>query len=520
MEESDFLALNVDQRKALQKELQAQKLYFGPIDGKSGDGMRAALNAQKSAQADQAKAAAAAEAQARADKLKEMEIENKRLELNINAGKQGAEDVLKTAAALRKANYDKDAQSGLGMATQSAASIAAPAVAGAAGLRFGQKVNDKLNSGQANRNKVLEGVAEDRIKGLTTREGARTGAKIAGAMPYENGLMRVLSRGGPQFGLGAISGVKGVQLLGDVNQEQPFYPRMADRAAGLGYLGFGVGLAKRGLEHMASPEVPPDARALAVINSNQLRRGNAIDEGPKLTPKQTLLAEARTAGVTGAGRMNMQQLTDALRKLPKTGVLGPLAAAGIAYGASPTDAQASPDGSSATGQDQALTNAGVAAGGTYGISRLMDALKGTGVGRALGAGGAMTVPMAAADAYDPTPERLAMDRNDLVRTLPSWMHVGKLGEAADMSKVPTPNPLRSEPGPGNQYYPLSSGQMPSQEPQQAATAPAPDQQGQSSLPSFGSLDELASAAEQDPELAAMIRELVTARLGQAQPQAQ
>lgn len=515
MEEQDFLALSVDQRKALQRQLQTQGLYAGPIDGKSGDGVRTALKAQKAAQAEQARAAATAEAQARSDKLKEQEIANKRLELETAAKSSGAEDALKVAAALRKAAYDKDAQSGLGIAANVASGAPAVLAGVGAGRMMGTGVNALMDASQRSKNDVLAATAADRVAGLTTREGARTGATLAGAMPSENSIMRVGGRMFPQFALGAAMAGKGGLMLHDDNEDNGFYPQMVNRAAGLGMIGAGTGLAERGITYGVAPGVAPDAKSIAVINSNQLRRGNAIEEGPKLTPKQALVAEARTAGVSGAGRMNMQQLTDALRKLPKTGIMAPLAAGTLAYAATPSDAQAAEGGGSVTGRDKALTNAGVVAGGTLGLQRLFDALKGTGIGKAVVSGvkfiGERTGPVML---------------NDMATGLGSYLESKGIMSSPDQrvadlsgaSELPQRNPLRSEPSPGNQYYPLSSGQMPQQQNQQQAAPEQPAQPQQSALPSFGSLDELAAAAEQDPQIAAMIRELVTARLGQAQAQ--
>ncbi len=291
---------------------------------------------------------------------------------------------------------------------------------------------------------------------------------------------------------------------------------MADRAFGIGNIGFGTGIMTQGIRQAASPGVSPDTKSLAVINSNQLRRGNVTEEA-KLTPKQALLADAKAAGVTGTGRMNVKQLTEALGKISKGGpLIAPVVAGSIAYGATPTDAQAS-TGDSVTGRDEALTNAGVAAGGTYGISKLLDALKNTGLGRALGGGMtmAMGAPQFATEAYNPPQEEKNRLRNVLAGNLPEWAQVGAIKDAADMSQVPEPSPMR--PAPGNPNYPLSSGQIPMEAPQQAAAAP---EQPQAAPQEFASLDDLAAAAEADPEMAALIRELVQARLAGDAQQAQ
>jgi hypothetical protein len=512
MEEHDFLALSTDQRKALQRQLQAQGYYAGPIDGKSGDGMRTALSAARAAEAGKAKAATDAAAQERADKLKEQEIANKRLEIETAAKTADAGNAEKTAAALRRTKYDEDAQSGLGLATTAAAGPGALMAGKILGYKVGEGINAKIDAGQTRRNEQLQKAAEDRVKGLTTREGAINATKLSGAMPQTTATLRALGRMAPHTGLGALALGTGAEFLSGGDPDQPFYPKMADRAFGVGNIGFGTGMLTQGIRQAASPGVSPDTGALAVINSNQLRRGNVAEEAAKLTPKQTLLAEAKAAGVTGTSRMNVTQLTEALRKIGKGGpLIAPLAAGTIAYGLTPDTAQAA-DGSNG----EALTNAGLAATAAGGYGMLLKAL-----GRVGNMAGPMSGPQMASDLTDIPQGDLNDIRNRLVRNLPSAMHVGALADAADMSQVPSPNPLRSQPEPGNAYYPLSESQMPQQAAPAGPAAPAQEAQPeQSALPSFASLDDLAAAAEQDPELAQMIAQLVQARLSDTQPQAQ
>lgn len=64
-----------------------------------------------------------------------------------------------------------------------------------------------------------------------------------------------------------------------------------------------------------------------------------------------------------------------------------------------------------------------------------------------------------------------MDRNITARNLPEFLQFGAVGRAREMAEVPEPNPQRTTPSPGNQYYPLS-GEMRSAE--SLSVPPIPD----------------------------------------------
>ncbi len=204
---------------------------------------------------------------------------------------------------------------------------------------------------------------------------------------------------------------------------------------------------------------------------------------------------------------NRSAVLQRLREISKTsGKLAlPLAAGVVAYDAATQPSEAADGTISEPGVGAGLAAGGTAAGATYGMQKLLGAL-----GKAGNMAGPMMAPQAASDMTDIPQDDLNSMRNAAVRNLPSWltqMSPG-LSQAADMSQVPEPSPMR--PAPGNQNYPLSSGQMPMEAPPQAA------QQPQAAPQEFASLDDLAAAAEADPELAAMIQQLVEARLGGAQ----
>ena len=268
-----------DQIRQAQTELKRLGLYRGKIDGSLGrkpdesDTIKALnqYSLQYTRELEQKASEQAAAEQERADRNEANRIANETLKLQQEGKTQKVQNETQTLANERTRIYQEQAGSPEGIATQSAANLVAPALTTSLGYYAGGKLNERLDRGQGNRNVVLRGAADDRVRGLTTREGANTGTKLSGAMPLGNPALRSLSRMAPHAGLAGIAGIKAYDLLND-DTEKPFYAEQADRAAGLGYIGFGAGLGKRGIEHAVSPGTPPDAQALSVINSSQLRR--------------------------------------------------------------------------------------------------------------------------------------------------------------------------------------------------------------------------------------------------------
>jgi hypothetical protein len=129
----------------------------------------------------------------------------------------------------------------------------------------------------------------------------------------------------------------------------------------------------------------------------------------------------------------------------KAGWLLPLTAGGLAYDAARSEAEAA--GADRTeARTRGLTAGGVAAGTTagaaYGMNRLARVISPVARG-AMMIGGEVMAPFAAADAYDPTEEQLARDRNIAARRFPSWARLGAIEDAYQMSQVPERNPGRN-----------------------------------------------------------------------------
>ena len=476
MTESEFNALPLPQRKGIQHRLIDLGLYAGEADGKFGNGTKTALKAEEDrrvADEERARQGRIAEESAAAD------TEIKRAQ----AEKVRAEAEKDRTANERKKAYVEESNAGYGRA----ASIGANAVALPAGFtagRIGGKgINALANISQNSKNTSLQGIAGDRLSGLTTREGARTGARLSGAMPSDNALLRVGGRALPHIIGGVGAAAKGASMLANSFQGDDFYTDMTNRAMGLGLIGSGVGLVQEGGRYAVNPDVTPDGRSIAIIESNQLRRNGlpgAVDRGqvvdaevvpepakalpapqaaaePAPGSKAYYVQEAKRLGVKGATRKTKADLVEAVNaanagnagkrvraKKIIPGLAGPAIAAGLAYAATPSDANASNGADSYTGQDEALTNAAAAGGITYGANKLLRLAPAL-AGQAISTGMAMTAPFAAADAYDPTPEQLAMDRNITARYLPRPLQFGAVSDAYDMAQVPEKGPAHSGP---------------------------------------------------------------------------
>lgn len=447
--------------EALQRELKQQGFYPGDIDGQAGQKTTEAVARRDAAQ----------------QRDKELQVEL----LKAQSGKTTA-DADAAASAMetaRKQRYEGDASSGLGMATQSAANLAAPAAGTALGMALGRGVNAGMDKAQESRNTVLRGAADDRMAGRTTVDGAREGVRRAGAMPPSTSAGRVMSRMLPQVGLGALSLGKGAQVLSQSDPNAEFYPAMADRAAGLGYIGAGAGLSKQGMRYAAAPGVAPDAQALAIINSNQIRRnapqgalskalaGETIDAPadvaksaiapPEAPAKPTaapgtkayMAAQAKDLGLKGVSKLSKSELATKLaeamsehgakrtvKRVPKlpsgSGAAG--IAGALAYGMTPDRADAA-TGESTGNTGQALTNAGVAGGTAYGVSKLAQALGPVARGVMAGTGDAIA-PTAIDSMTNYSPEDLQTANNWMAQNLPRQVMPGPAQQVHDMAQVP------------------------------------------------------------------------------------
>lgn len=499
MDEQTFNKLPIAQRKALQQRLKDQNLYGGGIDGQWGSGTAAAFDLEKERKASRAEAE-------RKGRIEERSSEADAALKEAAAKKALAETETAAAEAERKRKlaeeYQRQESSGLGIGTKIAAGPVALMTGKGIGLGLGAGINEYMNEGQRNKNATLQKAAEDRVKGLTTREGAVTGSKLSGAMPMKSPFLRSASRAVPHAGLGALSLATGAELLSDVDEEQPFYPRMADRAFGLANVGMGTGLLTQGIKHAAQPKVSPDTQALSVINSNQLRRkGIGVPEfesqsrGPLKTIDAEVIPEqpeskalpppAKTETATQSKRQHSDRLISAAKAGGASGIKSKADAAswleanvtddnraavarelGVKPGpkfmerigtavknmAKSRGASAIVAAATAFGltPESAEASTGEQVGGTGealtnaglagGAAYGAEKLLSPNVMRMLGAGSQMMMPQVASDMTDEfaSPEA----RNIGARILPSWMRAGAIEDAYQMAQVPEKNPAR------------------------------------------------------------------------------
>jgi len=153
--------------------------------------------------------------------------------------------------------------------------------------------------------------------------------------------------------------------------------------------------------------------------------------------KAYMAAQAKELGLKGTSKLTKGELATKLaeamsehgtkrtvaKRLPKLpGGSGAAAlAGGLAYGLTPDAAEAA-DGTTRGGRGEALTNAGIAGGTAYGVSKLAEKL-GPMASKALATGGAAMSPMAivdASDAFNLTPEQLDADAHKASQVMPAW----------------------------------------------------------------------------------------------------
>jgi hypothetical protein len=428
----------------LQRELKQQGFYSGEIDGRAGPATTEAV--------------ARRDAAAQKNRALEIELLNAQgTKATSEADAKKKEEEAKAAAVetARKQRYADDAASGWGMATQSASNLAAPAAGTTLGMVLGKGVNMAMDASQESKNRVLREAAQDRLAGVTTREGAREGARLAGAMPINNTVARTTSRMAPHLGLGGISMLKGAQVLSESDPNSEFYPAMADRAAGLGYIGVGAGLGKQGLRYAFSPGVAPDAKSIAIINSNQLRRNGAPGQlaqaltagSPPPAAMQPAAAPQAPAALPSPAQSQatkQQIYRDALGRFAKApkGAGVPALAGALAYGMTPDQAQAS-DGRTVGGTAEALTNAGIAGGAAYGTSKLAEALS-PAIRGGIGMMSEASAPSLVDAMTEPTPDEMNTAANWQIENLPNWMLSPNVKQTAEMGQVPSPGDRSEE----------------------------------------------------------------------------
>lgn len=557
MDESSFLALPDSQRKELQKQWAAQGLYVGPIDGKGGAGVRGALRTLADRQRRDAEAAAASKSQDQSFELQKMKLQQ---DAAAAAAKKEQDD---REAAERRAREDSaDPISG----------IAVPAGIGmAAGAGASHLINSIVSAGDRARVRAINEIGDEigPTSGLTASQTNR--ARAVGAAkaaerfaPAGTGgkLMQLLARG-------ASYGVPGAVVLNEYkryedvaeDESRPWAERQAASKVANGFLGAGSGILAEGAARAFNPigadgegrsmmrieaardlakrmdeaDAARSAQASAGSTSRLRQVLGAADEtavqpalpqpsapAPTQRNADSLQAAAKAAGAKGrlskseavahlAGNItdeNRAAVARALGVSPKGPNLGgrigaaiskmsskagvvPLVAGATAAGLSMTGDASAADGTPVTPGDMlgdAAISAGVAGGAAYGASKAAPSLL-----RALGASSVAMAPFAAADMSDEyamDDQQKARDRNWIARNIPGAGYLpGEIGRAYDMATVPERGDRSPETMAARQETP----------------APELD------------YDQLLAASEADPELAAMLRDAISARLNGINP---
>ncbi len=138
------------------------------------------------------------------------------------------------------------------------------------------------------------------------------------------------------------------------------------------------------------------------------------------------------------------QILQRLREISTTGgkLALPLAAGAIAYDAAMHPSEAADGTVSDPSMARGLVAGGTAAGLVGGANKLLSMLP----AGASAMYGTVNAPQMASDLTDIPQDDLNDIRNKLARNLPSWMQVGAIKQAADMSQVPEPSPVRMQSG--------------------------------------------------------------------------
>ena len=439
--------------------------------------------------------------------------------------------------AKRKAAQDDPTN----QAIQYGKSLGVPAAGYAAGHYAGYKFGKQFDADPQQRAAGVNKLAE-KLRGLN-RSAPTSRAETAAVIDTYDKTKG--GRGAAQFlGPAALLGASAATQAGADYVDDPYLKEGLNLAASAERTGaVGMGLqqladtliaSKRARQAVDPADVADIEASRRVLNEKGRYKGvqGSLEDAPvdnsapKAAPKPgtrpALYAQAKEMGLevttrTKKGELE-KKLAAALRKASKAGgrsaskAILPAAIGYGVYDALRTPAEAA-DGTKAAPMSRgkaAAIGAGAGVVGGAGIEKLKQALgRVPGLakaGRAVGVGSQVLMPMIAADAYDPTQEQLNMDRNTAARYLPEFLQFGAVGRAGEMAEVPEPNPLRTTPSPGNQYYPLSSDLIrPEPEPQPQAAAD-------------DAMQPLIAAAEQDPETAEMIRNLIAARLAEIEAQ--
>jgi len=561
MDEATFLALPEAQRKELQSAWRAQGIYAGPLDGRSGDGVRSALRSLA----------------AQRQQNQQYDLERMRLE------QQGNEAAANRQREERAAQERQQREAGADPITN----IAVPMGIGTGvGMAASYGLNSIVGAGDRARVRAINEIGEEigPTRDLTASQTNR--ARAVGAA-------KAAERFSPSTGMGKLSaalkrigsyGVPGGMVLNEYHrydtiasdESRPWAERQAAARIANGLLGVGTGIVAEGAARALNPvgavgegrsmmriEAARDlARrmddadaARASASTTRLQKALAAAETPAAiappaaTPapaprnSQSLQAAARAAG--GSSRMskaeaaahlatnitdqnrgavakalgvangpNLQsrimQTIKTMASKPGTSAIIPATIGYSVYDTMRSPAEAgegeetsepmSRTAAATAGAGAAAATGGAIAGGRALASRLASGPLGTalrGVGRVAGPAGL------ALGAYDLG--RMAYEENQNPANF-------ALTNGLPEGNFPQP-PGNSEFFARQQQQAQSAYGDPGQPSAPVETPPPPEDTG-----GMSEFDQLVMASEQDPELAQMLRDAILARVQQANEQ--
>lgn len=413
LDEAQYLALPEDQRQALQRQLQAQGLYSGPIDGISGNKMRAALNAFKAIQQNSANSA---------QQTRQLEIEAERERLRIQAAQRDAE----RKAEEDRINREREEKEKREAASDPLMETFVPFAAGAGvGGAYGELTNRGLNAFEAGNTRALNEIAREigptnKLTGSQLNRSRAVGAaqaaeKFMPSSPIRQGLATA--------GRAASYGIPAAVVYNEYSNYQeraadkslPEKERKANQQIANGLLGVMTGIGAEGGRRFFFPnrEQGLGTAAMRVATARDFAKrmddADAAKAAPKPTPVQPqapepkaakvasvgsrgdLLEQAKKYRIPGRSSMSAEQLRDAVAdaikkgpppktstaaKLLKSPALAPIAAGAMTYNAMTSDAEAATG--DVTGRDRAeaalggAAAGGATAGGLYGARKIAE----------------------------------------------------------------------------------------------------------------------------------------------------
>lgn len=308
------------------------------------------------------------------------------------------------------------------------------------GAGLGAGLLEKGSQGRAEegRNVQRRAVAE-----MQPRASRLEAADKSGLIPYASKTARGMGRFAP-FGAGAAffgadAGIAhALQQNADTQGEKDIYGVARNLFGGMA-----AGSGHAGVSSVFNPKVSPDADALAKIlapdptptpiagptapaapassfTSGVEARAYAEKKGVKLPARLTAAEAIARADQLKAAADVAQEGSRAGKLISKAGKIGiPAAAGALAYDAVSGEAEAagaSPGEARTAGAVAGTATGGTTAASAYGLGKVLEKMPN--LGRALGIGGGMSMPLAAMEIGPDTPEAANLERSRIAQNWP------------------------------------------------------------------------------------------------------